>query len=163
MARYRVYGTVTASKYLGEVEASSEEEAEKKAWAMDVASVSVCHQCSRDVSDPEISEITVELDDAQPPGAKSWTPANLLPDEQDMLTAYRYRTNAEAKDCLTLLQRLSEARAELARAREAIDEAAPYLKELAETPCDDDGSRCGCCRFADSQVGEAIRALEGGE
>lgn len=56
MPRYRVSGTVTASKYLGEFEADSPEDAVDKALTSDAAYVSVCHQCAHDVEDPEIHE-----------------------------------------------------------------------------------------------------------
>ncbi len=61
MPKYRCYGTVTAGKYLGEVEAENEEEAKEKAFDLDTMSVSVCHQCAREVSDPQISEVDVEV------------------------------------------------------------------------------------------------------
>ena len=54
-------GIVTASKYLGEFEADSEEEAIEMALNSEEASVSICHQCSHDVSDPEINEANAEL------------------------------------------------------------------------------------------------------
>ncbi len=61
MPRYKAYGRVSASKYLGEVEAKSEEEAVEKAFDLDACYVSVCHQCSEDVEDPEIHEINVSV------------------------------------------------------------------------------------------------------
>lgn len=59
MKTYHVYGTVTAGKYLGTVEAESEEEAIAKGWELETVYVSVCHQCARDISDPEITDISV--------------------------------------------------------------------------------------------------------
>jgi hypothetical protein len=57
---YNVYGIVTGSKYLGQVEAFSKDEAEEKAWSELEASVSLCHQCSREASDAEIYKVEVE-------------------------------------------------------------------------------------------------------
>jgi hypothetical protein len=43
--KYDVYAIATASKYLGEVEADSEADAQEKAWDLDI-SMALCHQCS---------------------------------------------------------------------------------------------------------------------
>lgn len=59
--KYDCYARVVGSKYLGEVEANSPEEAEELAWKLDSTHVSLCHQCSSNVEDPEIEEIKVEL------------------------------------------------------------------------------------------------------
>ena len=59
--KWRVGGGVHASTYLGEVEAASAKEAIEEAWK--IAFVSVCHQCSSDVSDPEVTSIWVENED----------------------------------------------------------------------------------------------------
>lgn len=58
MKTWRVTGTVVASTYVGDVKAETKEEAEAKAW--DMVDVSVCHQCDRYVSDPEVSELHLE-------------------------------------------------------------------------------------------------------
>lgn len=58
MARFNAGGGVVASTYIGEVEAETAEEAIKKAWQE--AGISVCHECSRHLSDPEIDSIWVE-------------------------------------------------------------------------------------------------------
>ena len=51
--RWRVYGIVTGSKYLGEFEAETAEQAEQ--MAMDESGfVSLCHQCAEECEDPEI-------------------------------------------------------------------------------------------------------------
>ena len=64
MAKYRIYGTVTASTYLGEVEANSTEEAEQKAYEELDCSVSVCYHCAKDVVDPEITAVVAnEVED----------------------------------------------------------------------------------------------------
>lgn len=58
--KYALYGKVVGSKYLGEVEADSVEEAIEKGYALDTCHVSVCHQCSHDIEDPVIDDITAE-------------------------------------------------------------------------------------------------------
>jgi hypothetical protein len=58
--RYYVYGLVSGSKYLGEVEADSEDEARDKAEHLDTAHVSLCHQCADEVDNAEITDIEVE-------------------------------------------------------------------------------------------------------
>jgi hypothetical protein len=50
-----------AGKYLGEVEADSEDEAKEKAWELDTCYVSFCHQCADQAEDPEITEVSVEV------------------------------------------------------------------------------------------------------
>lgn len=61
--RYRAYGTVEGSKYLGEIEARSREEAMQKAWELDSVSVGLCHHCNRQCEDAQVVEIYVEVDD----------------------------------------------------------------------------------------------------
>lgn len=58
--KYRVYGRVVATKYIGEFEANSKEEAEQMAWNADKSDVSVCYHCSKEVSEPEIHKMIVE-------------------------------------------------------------------------------------------------------
>jgi len=58
--KYRVYATITGSKYIGEFEANSKEEAEEMAWKSNDYCVSLCHQCSREMEDPEITELELE-------------------------------------------------------------------------------------------------------
>lgn len=60
MPKFRVYGVVVASKYIGEFEAATKEEAEQMAWDSDESSVSVCWHCSRDVEEPQIDELIIE-------------------------------------------------------------------------------------------------------
>ena len=43
MPKYTIHGIVTATKYIGEYEANSKDEAEAMAW--EDAYVSVCHNC----------------------------------------------------------------------------------------------------------------------
>jgi hydrogenase maturation factor HypF (carbamoyltransferase family) len=58
VAKFNVYATVTGSKYIGEFEADSKEAAEEMAWKE--ADVSICHQCSKEIEDPEVTELVVE-------------------------------------------------------------------------------------------------------
>jgi len=58
--KWRATGAVAGSKYLGEVEAATEEEAREKAWGLDSAGVSLCHQCSSECEDPEVQDIYVD-------------------------------------------------------------------------------------------------------
>lgn len=58
--RFRIYGIISASKYIGEVEANTKEEAEEKAWSHENMGCCVCHQCTSEVEDPEILEIELE-------------------------------------------------------------------------------------------------------
>lgn len=60
MPKYRAYAVVHSSKYLGEFEAASREEAEQMAWESDEAYVSLCHQCAREINDPDIVDIELE-------------------------------------------------------------------------------------------------------
>lgn len=61
MAKYQVYGVISGSKYLGEVEASSEEEAEEKGCELETCCVCLCHHCVRECQDAEIYKLEVEL------------------------------------------------------------------------------------------------------
>lgn len=63
MAKYQVYGRVSGSIYLGEVEAETEEDAQKKAWELPSCHVSFCHHCSSQCEDPEVADIVAELDE----------------------------------------------------------------------------------------------------
>lgn len=58
MPRYRAYGSVVGTKYLGEFEAESEEEAED--LARKDARVYLCHHCNKQCECPEIQDITIE-------------------------------------------------------------------------------------------------------
>ncbi|MFD2334653.1 hypothetical protein ACFSR7_35875 [Cohnella sp. GCM10020058] len=60
MPKYSVYGYIRTSKFIGEFEAATKEEAEQMAWDSDEAYVSVCHHCARQVQDPEIISMDVE-------------------------------------------------------------------------------------------------------
>ena len=56
MKIWSVTGSVVAGTYIGEFEAETGEEAIKKASRQ--AGVSLCHQCSGEISDPEIESLT---------------------------------------------------------------------------------------------------------
>lgn len=58
MPRYSVTGTVVASTHIGEFDAVDAEQAME--FARNEASVSLCHQCAREMSDPEIEYLTAE-------------------------------------------------------------------------------------------------------
>ena len=57
---YKVYGVVTGSKYLGEFEADTAEEAVDLALESDEACCCLCHACSRECEDPSIESATAE-------------------------------------------------------------------------------------------------------
>jgi hypothetical protein len=59
MKRYGVYAKVIGSKYLGTFEAKSKKEAIDKALEEN-GSVSLCHSCSSECEDPELSDIIAE-------------------------------------------------------------------------------------------------------
>jgi len=52
---------VVGSKYLGEFEAETEEEAIEKGLESNAAHVSLCHQCSGECEDPTIEEGSAEI------------------------------------------------------------------------------------------------------
>lgn len=59
--KYKVFGKIVGSRYLGEFEASSKEEAEE--MALNDATCSLCHQCSREIEDPEV--VSAEAEEVQ--------------------------------------------------------------------------------------------------
>lgn len=58
MPKFTAHATVVGSKYLGEFEAATAEEAKEKAWKK--AYVGLCHHCSGECEDPTIEEIHME-------------------------------------------------------------------------------------------------------
>lgn len=58
MKTWSVVAIISASKYIGEFEAETAQEACDMAW--EVASVNLCHQCADEAEDPEITEILAE-------------------------------------------------------------------------------------------------------
>jgi hypothetical protein len=59
--KYRLIGVVVVgSKYLGEIIANSEKEAYDRAWKELDCYVSLCHHCSKHLSDLEVEDINIE-------------------------------------------------------------------------------------------------------
>jgi hypothetical protein len=56
--KYRVYGKVVGSIYLGEFKAENTEEAEM--LAIENSDISFCHQCSSHCEDAQIEDIYIE-------------------------------------------------------------------------------------------------------
>ena len=63
MPKYRVYGILTGSVFLGEYKANSEEEAEKMANDDPDANwyPSLCHQCSGEIEFGDIYETEIDI------------------------------------------------------------------------------------------------------
>lgn len=60
MTKYRVYGVVSGSKYLGEFDAETEEQALEMASHSDECYVTLCHYCHSECEDAEITEMVAE-------------------------------------------------------------------------------------------------------
>jgi hypothetical protein len=60
MPKFNVYATVTGSKYIGEFEAETKEDAIDQAELSGGAYVSLCHQCSAECEDPEAHNFVAE-------------------------------------------------------------------------------------------------------
>jgi hypothetical protein len=58
MPKFRIYAAVSGTKYLGEFEGNTKEEALAEAGRE--AFVSLCHQCDSECEDAEIHEMTAE-------------------------------------------------------------------------------------------------------
>jgi len=58
--KWHAYAHVEGGQYVGEFMAETKEETEE--MAAHKAGVSLCHQCARQVSDIEVTSITVEED-----------------------------------------------------------------------------------------------------
>jgi hypothetical protein len=58
--KWHLHAVVAGGKYLGEVEADTEQEAIDKGWELDSAGVDLCHQCSSECEDGEIQSIAAE-------------------------------------------------------------------------------------------------------
>lgn len=65
MPKYSVYGIVTASKYLGEFEAESEDEAKEMASESDNNHICLCHQCSSELEVDDFSFHEFEVEETQ--------------------------------------------------------------------------------------------------
>lgn len=57
---WNVYGVVTGSKYLGEYQAETKEEAEDMALRDNGGGVSLCHRCSTHIDDPAVESAEAE-------------------------------------------------------------------------------------------------------
>ena len=64
MPKYLVTGVVTGSKHLGTFEAESEEAAADMALESGRASVNLCHQCSSECEDGQITNAIASLEQA---------------------------------------------------------------------------------------------------
>lgn len=60
MPKFRCFGTVAGSKYLGEVEAEDAEQAEQLAYDLASCYVKLCHQCKSEVEGAEVQSVVVE-------------------------------------------------------------------------------------------------------
>lgn len=64
--KYRVWGRVVGSKYLGEFEAETSEKALEMALDSDAASPSLCYHCSGECEDPVVEDgVAEEIEDGQ--------------------------------------------------------------------------------------------------
>ena len=63
MKKYSVYAVVTGTKYMGDFEAVSEEQAIDLARVSAGADIRFCHQCSRECEDPMAHKFTAELNE----------------------------------------------------------------------------------------------------
>lgn len=61
MPKFDVWATVSGTKYLGEFEAKTKEDAEEMALVSDASSVRLCHQCNDQCEDPECTKAVAEL------------------------------------------------------------------------------------------------------
>ena len=68
MKKWRATASISAGKYIGEVVGETAKEAIDKAYQHKDASCSVCHECSHEVSDPEIISICVYCDETDEQG-----------------------------------------------------------------------------------------------
>jgi hypothetical protein len=66
MPHYRAYGSVVGSKYLGEFEAATPEEAKEMACSSGAASIDLCHHCADECSDGMVEKVFVEEIEPEP-------------------------------------------------------------------------------------------------
>lgn len=59
MAKWTAYATVTGGKYIGTIEAETEDEAIERAYELDACYVSMCHVCSKECEDAQVAEVSV--------------------------------------------------------------------------------------------------------
>lgn len=112
MPRYSVTGAVHASTYIGEYDANTPEEAIELAY--NDAGVSLCHQCSRKISDPEVCELTAE--DVETGDATSEATTN------DQVTEQAEEIKRLRADRDAAQQMVAELRAALVTARDVVIE-----------------------------------------
>lgn len=60
MKKYRVYGVVHTTKYIGEFEADNVDDATEMAWNSEEVHISLCHHCANEVDELEIRNMIVE-------------------------------------------------------------------------------------------------------
>lgn len=58
MPRYHINAAIAGSKYIGDVDAENAEDAIFRGYEMKECFVSVCHQCSRQIEDPEVISLS---------------------------------------------------------------------------------------------------------
>lgn len=65
MKKWNIHAAVGGSKFLGTVEAETQEEALEKADEefLNLMDISLCWQCSEEIEDPQITEIIAEGQD----------------------------------------------------------------------------------------------------
>jgi len=63
MPKYKVYGVVVGTKYIGEFETHNKEEAEQLAWDSENAYISICYHCSKEIDEPQIEKMIVEKEE----------------------------------------------------------------------------------------------------
>lgn len=61
MPKYSVHATIVGSKFLGEFDAETAEEAERLAVQSDAARMCLCHQCSSQVDGLQVEEASAEI------------------------------------------------------------------------------------------------------
>ena len=58
--KWNIIGVVTASKYIGTVEAKTKKEAIRKAWETLDCDVRICHHCAEQCEDATIEELLAD-------------------------------------------------------------------------------------------------------
>lgn len=65
MPKYRVYGVMSVTKYFGEIEAPTQNEAVEIAENSDENHASLCHQCSRELELDDYSFQKFEVEEVK--------------------------------------------------------------------------------------------------
>lgn len=165
---WRVGGGVVASTYVGEVEAPTWEEA--IARAADEADVSLCHECARKISDPEIDHFWAEdVETGDVTGEETphdtvvklhkqveslkaelelaHSMHNVAVKERDFYKTRLAHAEADAEQAVAVLQGERDEALLCARVEaDNFDEARDALREIAEAPCvwSDPAPFCKC-------------------